>query len=108
MGIQNAATTRISNARVRTTHVSGMATDIGLELAAIVDGVRGHLPREELINNGAKLALHALTIMAFLAGGALGVLFYAGAGGAMLIGAGLALVTVSLPEVLRARTSSFR
>ena len=36
MGIQNAASSRISQARVRTTHVSGMATDIGLGLAALV------------------------------------------------------------------------
>jgi uncharacterized membrane protein YoaK (UPF0700 family) len=31
MGLQNAVVTRISNARVRTTHVSGTATDIGIE-----------------------------------------------------------------------------
>ncbi len=35
MGLQNAATTRISNARIRITHVSGMATDIGLGLAVL-------------------------------------------------------------------------
>lgn len=33
MGLQNAATTRISNSRVRTTHISGVATDIGIGLA---------------------------------------------------------------------------
>jgi uncharacterized membrane protein YoaK (UPF0700 family) len=31
MGIQNAVVPRISDARVRTTHVSGMSTDIGIE-----------------------------------------------------------------------------
>lgn len=103
MGLQNAAATRISNARVRTTHVSGMATDIGLELSAIIDAVRGKLPREELANNAAKLALHSSTIIAFLVGGVLGVLFYTIAGGAMLVGAGLLLVLVCLPELWRAR-----
>lgn len=103
MGLQNAAATRISNARVRTTHVSGMATDIGLELSAIVDAVRGKLPREELGGNAAKLALHSSTIFAFLVGGVLGVLFYTSIGGAMLTGAGILLMAVCLPELWRAR-----
>ena len=33
MGLQTAASTLISNAKVRTTHVSGMATDLGIEAA---------------------------------------------------------------------------
>ncbi len=35
-GLQNAVVTRISDARVRTTQVSGMATDIGIELGHCV------------------------------------------------------------------------
>lgn len=35
MGMQNAAATRISSARVRTTHVSETATDIGIELGML-------------------------------------------------------------------------
>ena len=106
MGLQNAAATRISNARVRTTHISGMATDMGLELSAIVDALRGKLSQDELRSNGAKLALHSSTIIAFLAGGVLGVLFYTSAGGAMLIGAGLLLIVICLPELWRARAGA--
>ena len=40
MGLQNAVVTRISNARVRTTHISGMSTDIGIELAMLCDVIR--------------------------------------------------------------------
>jgi uncharacterized membrane protein YoaK (UPF0700 family) len=32
MGLQNATITKISGARIRTTHVTGMVTDIGIEL----------------------------------------------------------------------------
>jgi len=32
MGLQNAIITKISNAEIRTTHVTGMVTDIGIEL----------------------------------------------------------------------------
>lgn len=99
MGMQNAAATRISNSRVRTTHVSGMATDIGLELASIFDALRGKLPREEISGNTAKLILHCSTITAFLIGGVLGVVFYTAAGGAMLAAAGLILIAVCLPEL---------
>ena len=37
MGLQNAIVTRISDARVRTTHISGMATDLGIELGCLLD-----------------------------------------------------------------------
>jgi len=33
MGLQNAIITKISKAQIRTTHVTGMITDIGIELA---------------------------------------------------------------------------
>jgi uncharacterized membrane protein YoaK (UPF0700 family) len=36
MGFQNAIITRISNAEIRTTHVTGMITDIGIELGKLV------------------------------------------------------------------------
>lgn len=49
MGLQNATITRISGAAVRTTHLTGVVTDVGLELAALVghgyDEFRRHGPR---------------------------------------------------------------
>ena len=39
MGLQNATITRISGGVVRTTHVTGVITDLGLELARIVFGL---------------------------------------------------------------------
>lgn len=52
------------------------------------------------------LALHSSTIIAFLAGGVLGVLFYTSAGGAMLIGAGLLPIVICIPELWRARAGA--
>jgi len=37
MGMQNVVVTRTSDARVRTTHVTGMVTDIGIELGNLLD-----------------------------------------------------------------------
>lgn len=97
MGVQNAATSRISNARVRTTHVSGMATDIGLGLAALAhrspDG-------SEAV---ARMKLYLLTIATFALGGVLGVIVYVRAGGVLFLLAAALLLTMALPEVRRAR-----
>jgi len=32
MGLQNAVITKISHAEIRTTHVTGLVTDVGIEL----------------------------------------------------------------------------
>jgi uncharacterized membrane protein YoaK (UPF0700 family) len=90
MGIQNAATTRISNARVRTTHVSGMATDIGLGLA----GLLGAGTRDAEAT--ARLKLYGGAMAAFIFGGILGVAAYLATGGLLFVGRGLVLLTVAL------------
>ena len=76
MGLQNAVVTRISDARVRTTHVSGMATDVGIELGLLLDGLWKHeLPGDDGTVR-VRLRLHAQTILSFLVGGIAGVLSY--------------------------------
>lgn len=100
MGLQNAATTRISSARVRTTHVSGMATDIGLGLAALFN--KGGASAEVL----HRLRLHCTTILAFFLGGIAGVVAYQAVGGVMLLISAALLLLISIPEVLKARASA--
>ena len=73
MGLQNAVVTRISDARVRTTHVSGMATDIGIELALLLDGWRGRTAGGEGESVRGRLRLHLETICSFFVGGVVGV-----------------------------------
>ncbi|WP_108397070.1 YoaK family protein [Devosia submarina] len=99
MGLQNAATTRISNARVRTTHVSGMATDIGLGLAALLGA---GTDRENAL---VRLRLYTQTIIAFFLGGILGAVLYLSIGGYVLVITAAILFAVALPEVRRARSS---
>lgn len=101
MGLQNAAATRISHGRVRTTHVSGMATDIGIELANLIDG-----PDQDLQARAAdkqKLRLHLMTIVAFIVGGAAGAWLYPAIGGGLLLCAAGVLLATALPEIGRAR-----
>jgi uncharacterized membrane protein YoaK (UPF0700 family) len=72
MGIQNAASTRISASRVRTTHVSGIATDIGVGLAMLF----GKAAAADKSQTAERLQLHCATIVAFMVGGIAGVVGY--------------------------------
>ncbi|MGO7092992.1 YoaK family protein [Rhizobium leguminosarum] len=103
MGIQNAVVTRISDARVRTTHVSGMATDLGIELGTAFDILLGREPTAEARRNQTKLRLHLYTISSFMAGGILGVLIYRAVGGYLLILAAGLLTAIALDAIRRAR-----
>ncbi|MFC3614552.1 YoaK family protein [Lutimaribacter marinistellae] len=97
LGWQNAVTTRISAARVRTTHVSGMATDMGLALAGLwVREERGTFHRGQII-------LHSVTIGSFLLGGVAGAICHLRLGAGVFLACGLPLGCVSMLEFLRAR-----
>lgn len=100
MGLQNAVVTQISNARVRTTHVTGMVTDIGIELGNLIDLGRrsGHEAEVEL--NKGKLRMHGQTVASFTAGGIVGVLAYKAFGALLLFGASALLVLLSGRYVL--------
>ncbi|MDE1915242.1 MAG: DUF1275 domain-containing protein [Sphingomonadales bacterium] len=116
MGLQNAIVTHISQARVRTTHVSGMATDLGIGLgrllamargrgAATADGDRdgGGEERAAIL---LKLRLHAGTIACFLLGGVLGVLGWRWCGDLAMALSALPLFGVGLAGLLGASPSS--
>jgi uncharacterized membrane protein YoaK (UPF0700 family) len=107
MGLQNAVVTRISDARVRTTHVSGMATDLGIELAIAFEILCGREPEAESRHNRTKLRLHLYTIAAFLLGGILGVIIYRIIGGYLLILAAGLLTMIALDAIRRARRTPF-
>jgi uncharacterized membrane protein YoaK (UPF0700 family) len=96
MGLQNAVVTRISGAKVRTTHVSGMATDFGIGIAHLWEGWRGHGTIEKRMENRRRMALHATTIVAFFGGGVVGVLLYREIGHNMLLVAGAAVAGIAL------------
>ena len=110
MGMQNAVVTRISNARVRTTHVTGMVTDIGIELGNLLD-LAWHRRRldshdAEAVYNAGKLLLHGVTVLSFLCGGVFGVLAYRELGALFLFGAALLLLLFALPGIVRKGASS--
>lgn len=101
MGLQNAVVTRISNARVRTTHISGMSTDIGIGLGMLIDMVAGREPSGDFTETLSRLRLHGQTVLSFLIGGILGVLVYQSVGGLLLLGCAGLLLLLAAPAILR-------
>jgi uncharacterized membrane protein YoaK (UPF0700 family) len=72
MGLQNAIITKISNAEIRTTHVTGLATDIGIECGRIIFSLFGG----NVARNQQKLRIHVFLLLAFLFGGICGAVAF--------------------------------
>lgn len=96
MGLQNATVTHISGARVRTTHMTGMLTDLGMELAQLLQDPRAMRVRERVRLHGAIIACFALGGV----GGAIGYRLY---GMRLLVLLGGGLVMLAIPGLWRAR-----
>ncbi len=103
LGLQNATTTRITDARVRTTHVTGISTDIGVELAILLGGAQT-LSGRAVVRD--RLILHGASLGAFLIGGVGGVLAWGRIGPGLFVLIALALALFALPEAHRARTAT--
>lgn len=73
MGLQNAVITKVSNAEIRTTHVTGLVTDIGIELGKLLYFNRSPAPTR-VVANRRKLRIHLSLLAAFFAGSVLGAL----------------------------------
>lgn len=72
MGIQNAMVSMISGSVVRTTHLTGMFTDLGIEMAEVVRS-----PKTISIALKSRIILRLSIILSFLSGGiAGGFIFY--------------------------------
>ncbi len=72
MGLQNSYVTKISNAIVRTTHLTGLFTDLGIEISQLFFP-KAH-PYKDKIKATIKLRIHIIS--AFFAGGFIGGFLY--------------------------------
>ena len=95
MGLQNAIITKISHAEIRTTHVTGMITDIGIELgkACYRNRKRDAPPVRP---DRERLLVLLLLVGLFLSGGLMGAFVYPHIGFLVMLplAAGLAALTV--------------
>jgi uncharacterized membrane protein YoaK (UPF0700 family) len=79
MGLQNAIITKLSNVVIRTTHVTGMVTDIGIALGRIVSSW-SRRAAVDLTPELATLRLLTSLIVLFFVGGVTGALGFKHAG----------------------------
>jgi len=102
MGLQNALITKISNAEIRTTHVTGLMTDLGIELGRMLYwNRRADLPQVEA--NRRKLRIHASLVLAFFVGGLIGALGFKNAGFVSTVPLALALIAIAAASFIRPR-----
>jgi uncharacterized membrane protein YoaK (UPF0700 family) len=80
MGLQNAVISKISRAEIRTTHITGTITDIGIELGKLVYWNRGHPDAHQVLADRARLATLTLLALSFFIGAVSGALGFKHAG----------------------------
>ncbi|GGC01220.1 DUF1275 family protein [Oxalicibacterium flavum] len=70
MGLQNALVTKLSQAEIRTTHVTGVITDLGIELGKMIYWNHTHRPDSDghVHANREKLITHLLILGMFFSG----------------------------------------
>jgi uncharacterized membrane protein YoaK (UPF0700 family) len=80
MGLQNAVISKISRAEIRTTHITGTLTDIGIELGKLLYWNRGHYEGHKVMADRTRLATLTLLTMSFFLGAVSGALGFSHAG----------------------------
>lgn len=102
MGLQNAMVTKLSQATIRTTHMTGVVTDLGIELGRLFYWNRTHQPRNAgfVKADRDKLFVHATILALFISGAVLGAFAFKHLGFTATIPLSLALVAMALPAVL--------
>lgn len=100
MGLQNAIITKISKAEIRTTHVTGLVTDIGIGFGRLLYWRQHHVPEEAEHQTRDRLRLQASLVAMFFAGGILGALGFKHAGYLTVLPLAVLLLLLSLVPVL--------
>jgi len=104
MGLQNSLVTQISNAMVRTTHLTGLFTDLGIELSQLLFY---KTPEQKLkLFSSIKLRLSIITF--FFVGGICGGILYSKISIRSLVLSGVVLLCGLLYDNVRFRIISLR
>ncbi|MDP3842040.1 MAG: YoaK family protein [Oxalobacteraceae bacterium] len=102
MGLQNAIITKLSHAEIRTTHVTGLVTDIGIELGKKLYWNKTHHIGDKLHvkSNLPKLRLLGTLLLMFFSGGVTGALGFKHVGFISTVPLALLLMLLALVPVL--------
>lgn len=103
MGLQNAIITKASRAEIRTTHMTGVVTDIGIELGKLFywnhskeANKKGHV-----LANKERLKAHLSIFSMFLLGALLGAISFKGVGYISVVPISLLLILIASLQIYR-------
>jgi uncharacterized membrane protein YoaK (UPF0700 family) len=103
MGLQNAIMTKISKAEIRTTHMTGVVTDIGIELGRLLYWNRDHasIPQKRVVADREKLKIHLVIFSLFLIGAVIGAISFKHFGYVTTVPLAGFLILISLPPIAK-------
>ncbi|HUG26051.1 YoaK family protein [Piscinibacter sp.] len=103
MGLQNAIVTKISQAEIRTTHMTGVITDLGIELGRLAYWNRMHEANVQhfVRADRDKLKIHGTIVALFFIGGLVGALVFKRIGFAATVPIAAILMVAAAPPLLR-------
>ncbi len=99
MGLQNAVITKISNSVIRTTHVTGLITDLGIELGRMLY-LNRNAALPAVTGDRARAGVLAALLVAFFAGGLFGALGFMHIGYATTVPLAALLLLMALAPVV--------
>lgn len=101
MGLQNAIVTKVSQAEIRTTHMTGVVTDLGIELGRLI-----YWNRDKSVSsahfvkaNRDKLFIHSTVLGLFFLGGLAGAVAFKSIGFIATVPVALLLVVMAAPSI---------
>ena len=101
MGLQNALITKLSKADIRTTHITGIVTDIGIELGkSLYWNSPGSSTHPPVTVNRAKLQMLSLLALSFFLGGVVGAFGFKHLGYIATVPLALVLITLAIVPAL--------
>ncbi len=108
MGLQNALVTKISAAQIRTTHMTGIITDLGIELGKMaywnrpnpLESTTAEQAPRAVHANRFKLRLYSILLFSFICGGVVGALGFKYVGFIWVLPLATLLLLVSLPPLV--------
>lgn len=100
MGLQNAVVTKLSSAQIRTTHMTGIVTDLGIEMGKMLYWNRsGTAPGAQVRANHKRLRLYASLLAMFTTGGVVGAAGFKYIGFVWVVPLAALILGLSLPPL---------
>ncbi|RZL45741.1 MAG: DUF1275 domain-containing protein [Pedobacter sp.] len=104
MGLQNSLVTTISNSTVRTTHLTGLFTDLGIELSQLFF----YREKEQMQKLNASVKLRLTIISFFFLGGIIGGIFYSSVNLYVLTIASITLLIAVFYDIVKLKAIIFK